>query len=245
VDSITLLLFCCTLFIVATLYSCVGQSGGSGFIAAMAFFGFAPSIIKPTSLALNIFVSAIVAVRFWRDGHFRWRLFWPLALSSVPCAVIGGYLNLPNRAFKMLLGSALLIGALPFFRRKWSESSNLVTPPFLGSLLAGAGVGLLSGLTAIGGGILITPILLFFRWASTKSAAAVSAMFILVNSIAAMAGHLSNVQSVPKNIPLFAIAAGAGGFLGSHLGSRILPVSAIRLILGGVLIIAGVKLLGT
>jgi uncharacterized membrane protein YfcA len=243
VNAATLTFFCLTIMVIAILYSCVGQAGGSGFIAAMAVFGFAPDAIKPTALALNIFVSGIVALRFWQKGYFRWEMFWPLAILSIPCALIGGYVILPNRVFEILLGSILLLGSIPFFRGHCAEPTAEIRPPLVVSISIGGGIGLLSGLTAIGGGILLTPVLLFFRWARTKSAAAVSAMFIFVNSAAAMIGNLSGIGHLPSHMLFFIIAAGLGGLIGSYLGTNVLPGSVIRKILGAILFIAGIKLI--
>lgn len=244
-DTPALLFFCGVLFGLSVVYSSAGQAGASGYIAAMALFGFAPTTIKPTALALNIVVSAIATFRFFSEGHFRWRLFWPLAVLSVPAALVGGCVSLPSRAFNVLLGATLLIGAFPFFRRVPSDAPAPVEPRPAPLLLAGGIVGLLSGLTAIGGGILLTPLVLFLRWANTKTAAAVSAAFILANSIVAMAGHLCSRPKLPPNLFLFGITAAAGGLLGSHLGSAVLPPSVLRRVLGAILIVAGAKLLVT
>jgi len=242
-SQLTLSFFCAALFVISVLYSCVGQAGASGYIAAMALFGFAPAAIKPTALVLNVLVSAVVSLRFYRAGHFSRQLFWPLALASVPAALLGGCITLPTRVFNYLLGALLLIGGFPFvFSRKSVENS--VSPPRLPlALLAGGGVGLLSELTGVGGGVLITPLLLHCRWAHAKTAAAVSAVFILVNSVSALIGHLSVARSLPSGLPLYACAAILGGALGSQLGSTHLSASAIHRLLGTVLLIAGLKLL--
>lgn len=240
-----LLLFCATLFTVSVLYSCVGQAGASGYIAAMAMFGFAPETIKPTALILNILVSAVVSLRFYRAGYFSWRLFWPLALASVPAALLGGYIALPPRAFNDLLGAVLLIAAFPFIFGSASTDHRVAPPPFPLALLAGSCVGLLSGLTGVGGGVLVTPLLLRCRWAHAKPAAAVSAVFILVNSIAALIGHLGAARSLPSGIVLYALAAVLGGWVGARLGSVHLSPSTICRVLGAVLLVAGCKLLLT
>jgi uncharacterized protein len=236
-------LFCAALFVISILYSCVGQAGASGYIAAMALFGFAPDTIKPTALVLNLLVSVVVSLRFYRAGHLSWQLLWPFAVSSVPAAMLGGYLTLSPQLFNRLLGSLLLLAAVPFFFRR-DSAEHAVTPPRLWvALLAGATIGFLSGLTGVGGGVLITPVLLLSRWAQPKAAAAVSAVFILVNSAAALTGHLGATQSLPAGLPLFALAAVFGGAIGSQLGSIHLPASAIYRILGTILCIAGGKLI--
>lgn len=230
------------MFAVAFLYSCVGHAGASGYIAAMTLFGLAPAVIKPTALALNILVAAIAAWQFRRAGHFSWRLFWPLAAASVPCAFLGGWLNLPTQAFKIAVGLVLLFSAARFVFDPPAEPAAK-HPSLPASLCVGAGLGLLSGLTGTGGGIFLTPLGIFLRWDRTKTVAAVSAAFILVNSAAGLAGHLGRTRSFPDAAPALAFAALAGGAAGSWLGSTRLPHAAIKRLLALVLAIAGFKLI--
>ena len=229
-------------FAVAFLYSCVGHAGASGYIAAMTLFSLAPAVVKPTALALNVLVAAIATWQFRRAGHFSWRLFWPLALASVPCAFLGGYLDLPTRTFKIVVGVVLLFSAARFLLAPPSESEPKL-PALPISLGVGAGLGLLSGLTGTGGGIFLTPLALFLRWDRTKTVAAVSAAFILVNSASGLAGVLGKTRSFPAVAWSLALAAVAGGAAGSYLGSTRLPHTAIKRLLAAVLTIAGFKLI--
>lgn len=243
-DNAQLSLLALAIGLVAFLYSSVGHAGASGYIAVLTLCGFAAGLIKPTALVLNILVAAIGSVQFWRAGHFSWGLFWPFALLSVPAAFVGGYLHLPPSIFKPLVGVILLFSAVRLcFRR--SDPAEVSPPTKVTALGVGAGIGLLSGLTGTGGGIFLTPLLLFRRWARTKPAAAISALFILLNSIAGLAGHLSSGQPVPAMAGVLALAAVVGGTIGSHLGSRKFPVRTVSLLLSAVLIIAGTKLLFT
>lgn len=229
-------------FAVAFLYSCVGHAGASGYIAAMTLFGLAPAVIKPTALALNILVATIASWQFRRAGHFSWKLFWPLALASVPCAFLGGYVNLPTRAFKILVGLVLLASAARFlFDPPAEPAAN--HPSLPKSLGIGAGLGLLSGLTGTGGGIFLTPLGIFLKWDATKTVAAVSAAFILVNSTSGLLGNFIKTKSFPGVVPNLAIAAVAGGVAGSYLGSARLPHTAIKRLLAVVLALAGFKLI--
>lgn len=230
------------MFAVAFLYSCVGHAGASGYIAAMTLFGLAPAEIKPAALALNILVATIATWQFRRAGHFSWRLFWPLALASVPCAFLGGWLNLPTHAFKVAVGLVLLFSAARFLFDPPAEPAAK-HPSLPASLGVGAGLGLLSGLTGTGGGIFLTPLGIFLRWDRTKTIAAVSAAFILVNSAAGLAGHIGRTRSFPDAAPSLALAALAGGAAGSYLGSSRLPHAAIKRLLAVVLAIAGFKLI--
>ncbi len=237
-----LFLICAAIGVVAFLYSSVGHAGASGYIAVMTLFGLASSVIKPASLVLNILVASLTAWQFWRAGHFSWWLFWPFAVLSVPFAFLGGYINLPTRAFKILVGVVLLCSAVRFsFEAGDDEATREPSKPV--ALSVGAGLGLLSGLTGTGGGIFLTPVLILLGWAKTKTAAAVSALFILVNSTSGLLGNMS----ATKQLPLFAlplvVAAVSGGAAGSYLGSRRFSPAFIKKLLAIVLTIAGVKLI--
>jgi uncharacterized membrane protein YfcA len=229
-------------FAVALLYSSVGHAGASGYLAVMALAGLAPAVIKPTALVLNILVASIGTWQFWRAGHFSWRLFWPFAVLAVPCAFVGGRLSLPAETFRLLLGVVLLASAARFLVRP-AETDNPRPPARPVALGVGAGLGLLAGLTGTGGGIFLTPLLLMMRWARTKEAAAVSALFILVNSTAGLLGNLSATRSVPALAAPLAVAAVAGGVVGSYCGSRRFPAAAVRRLLAAVLLVAGAGLL--
>jgi uncharacterized protein len=242
VSTDQLALLAAAVFLVALLYSSVGHAGASGYIAVMTLFGLSPQVIKPTALALNILVASLGSWQFYRARHFSWSLFWPFALLSVPLAFVGGYLNLPTRVFKVLVGIVLLFSAVRLLVRP--PSDQLATPPSRPvALSVGAGLGLLSGLTGTGGGIFLTPLLLLMRWARTKTAAATSAFFILVNSLAGLLGNVSSTKSLPIPAAGLAVAALVGGGVGSYLGSRRFSHVAIKRLLALVLLIAGTKLL--
>src|SRR5438067_8008234 len=228
--------------LIAFLYSTVGHAGASGYIAMMTLWGIAPTTIRPTALVLNILVASIGAFQFWRAGHFNWKLFWPFALFSIPAAYFGGYLQPSASILRILIGVVLLFSATRlFFRKKDPEQTNPPSKPV--AVGVGAGLGFLSGLTGTGGGIFLTPLLLFFGWARIRQAAAVSALFILVNSIAGLVGYFMANRSIPSLGAILAAAAVIGGTLGSHLGSRRFPVRTISLLLATVLLIAGAKLI--
>ena len=230
--------------LIAFLYSSVGHAGASGYIAVMALWGMAATTIRPTALVLNILVASITALQFRWAGHFDWKIFWPFALLSVPAAYFGGYLQLPASILKIVIGIVLLFSAARLFFRR-GDPSEIISPSRPLAIGIGAGIGFLSGLTGTGGGIFLTPLLLFCRWARTKQASAVSALFILVNSIAGLVGFISAKQPVPSLALILATAAIIGGSVGSYLGSRRFPVRAISILLATVLVIAGMKLLFT
>jgi uncharacterized membrane protein YfcA len=235
------------IFAAAALYSSVGHAGASGYIAAMALLGVAPAVMKPTALCLNILVATIATFRFQRAGCFRWRTFYPFALTSIPFAFIGGALQLPTTVYKQIVGLALLFAAYRLFRRTFVKTDQTEThdAPVVVALLLGALIGLLSGLTGVGGGIFLSPVLLLMNWADARRTAGVSAAFILVNSVAGLAGNFASVKSLPTTIPYLAAAALVGGLIGAELGSRRLAGTTIRRVLALVLIVASVKLIFT
>ena len=210
----------------------------------MTLFGLATTDIRPTALVLNILVAIIGSFQFWRAGYFSWNLFWPFGLLSIPAAYAGGYLQPSAGVLRILIGVVLLFSAARlFFRKSDPPRANPPTKPV--AIGVGAGLGFLSGLTGTGGGIFLTPLLLFCRWALIRQAAAVSAVFILVNSISGLIGYFSAKHSIPTLGMYLAIPAIIGGTVGSYLGSRRLPVRGIALFLATVLTIAGIKLIFT
>lgn len=243
-DYPTLILLSLAVGVVAFLYSSVGHAGASGYIAVMALWGLTPLEIRPTALVLNILVAAIATYQFWSAGHFSWKLFWPFAVLSVPAAYFGGYLQLPVSFLKVLIGLVLLFSAARLFFRK-GDPPEIVQVSRPTAISVGGAIGFLSGLTGTGGGIFLTPTLLFFRWARIRQAAATSALFILVNSISGLAGYFSSNHYIPALGAIIAPSAVIGGVLGSYLGSRRLPAHAISMLLATVLVIAGFKLIFT
>lgn len=245
-DPFELSLLALAIGIVAFLYSSIGHAGASGYIAVMTLFCVATASIKPTALVLNIMVACIGTFQFWRAGYFSWKLFWPFAVFSMPMAFMGSYLGgkllVSPAMINRLIGVVLLFSAMRLFFRQGDPDE--VTPPNrIAAFGVGAGIGLLSGLTGTGGGIFLTPLLLFRHWAKTRPAAAVSVMFILVNSIAGLAGHFASGKTIPSFAWGVAAAAICGGSIGSYLGSKRFPPRAIQSLLATSLVVAGVKLL--
>jgi uncharacterized membrane protein YfcA len=229
------------LFTVALLYSSVGHAGASGYIAVLTLFGLGVEEVRPAALALNILVAAIGFIQWWRGGHFSWSLFWPFALLSVPAAFFGGWLHVPADYLRILIGVVLWFSAWRLLYRK-EDPSDVARPARTTAVASGAGIGFLSGLTGTGGGIFLTPLMLFCRWAKVKEAAAASSLFILVNSSSGLAGYLKSGRDLPDLAWPLAVVVAVGGFLGSRLGSHHLPVRGIAVLLAVVLAIAGTKL---
>jgi uncharacterized membrane protein YfcA len=231
-------------FMGAALYASVGHGGASSYLAVMGLFSFAPTVMKPTALALNILVATVATFKFYRAGLFSWRLFWPFAAASVPAAFMGGATMLPARAYKIVVGVVLLYAAMWMFRsalRPINKETHL--PPLWAALVAGAAIGFLSGLTGVGGGIFLSPLVLYMGWGETRATSGVSAPFILVNSIAGLLGHFSSVAQLPPSVPIWGAAAVIGGWIGASYGSKRAPAPVLRRLLSLVLIVAGVKLI--
>jgi hypothetical protein len=266
VDSTDVLLLSLLILLAAALYSSVGHGGASGYLAAMALFGLAPAVMRPTALCLNLLVSSLGTLRFWRAGHFRWRTFWPFAATSIPAAYVGGAITLPTTLYKQLVGLALLFAAARLFlhaRRLTGANGSAAReaaaggratqadddgaavrdPPLWLATLLGVVTGLLSGLTGVGGGIFLSPLLLLAGWANARKTAAVSAAFIFVNSAAGLLGNAAGVESVSAALPYFALAALAGGVVGTEFGSRRLPPLWVKRLLAAALVVAGLKLI--
>ena len=230
------------IFAVALLYASVGHGGASGYLAAAAFFGIPPAEMKTTALVLNLLVSSASFYAFWREGHFESRLFWPFALGSIPFAFLGGSLQVPLKLYALLLAGTLTIAAARLLiplKAEDAERRPVSLPMALGS---GAGIGLLSGLVGVGGGIFLSPLMVLMRWADVKKTAAVSALFIFVNSAAGLAGHGLRAGLDARGLAPLAVAAFAGGLLGAKVGAGWLEERGLRRSLAVVLVLAAVKM---
>jgi uncharacterized membrane protein YfcA len=233
------------IFVVAVLYSSVGHGGASGYLAVMALFPFLiePSFTKPTAFILNVFVASIGTWQFYRAGYFSWRIFLPFALASIPLSFVGGMIALPTPIYKVILGVVLILAALRLAWKLSAAGGDIKAVPIWIALIIGGIIGLLSGLIGVGGGIFLTPVLLLMGWSETKIAAGVSAMFILVNSIAGLAGNPGQMAQLPRQTWLWIAAAVIGGLIGSTLGSKKFSSLTLRRVLAVVLLFAGVKLI--
>jgi uncharacterized protein len=238
----TLLAF--LLFLGAVLYSSVGHAGSSAYQAVMALFGVPPAVMRPTALTLNIIVATLGTIRYSRSGLTDWRMLAPLLAGSVPAAFLAGGYQLPPEIFRPLLGFVLLFTAI---RLLWPGALKVnvlpMAPPVWLAFLVGAGIGALAGLTGTGGGIFLSPILIFMGWSETRRASGTAAAFILFNSMAGLAGNLVATKSLPPDIWLFGGAVLAGGLIGTTLGISKLAVPVLLKALALVLLIAAGKLI--
>jgi uncharacterized membrane protein YfcA len=228
----------------AALYSSVGPGGASAYIALMALFGVQQPVMKPTALVLNLIVSGLGSLRFARAGQLRWRTLWPFLIGSLPFAFIGGGLKIPGEYYRPLVGAVLLYAGLRLlWPRPIKAQSDWRDPPVWLAVLCGAGIGFLSGLTGTGGGIFLSPLLMFMAWSLPKPASGVAALFIFANSASGLLGNFAQVQALPPQLPLYAGAVLVGGVAGTSLGIRMTSPHVIKA-LGAVLVVASAKLFG-
>lgn len=234
-----------SLLITALLYAVVGHAGASGYLAVLALFNVPQESMKPIALTLNILVSSIVSFRFIRSGNFSWKVFWPLALASIPFAFLGGTITLPFTGYRVAVALVLLFASYRLISGAALKEQDLKQSSLWGSLLIGAMLGLISGLTGTGGGIFLSPVLIFLGWANTRSTSGISSAFILVNSISGLAGNFSKLHYLPPEIPIWLIAVMIGGIIGSELGIKRMSPALLQKALAIVLIIAAFKLMFT
>jgi uncharacterized membrane protein YfcA len=235
-----------TFFVAAILYASVGHAGASGYLAAMGLLGVAPATMRPTALALNILVASIVTLRFHLAGQVHWRSVVPFVAGSIPMAFVGGGLVLPVDVYKPLAGAVLLIAAARLAMtagRAGLAEEPAPRVPAVPAIAVGGVIGLLSGLVGTGGGIFLTPLILFVHWAGARTAAGISSAFILANSIAGLLGNVASVQALPEGLPIWLAAVAAGGLIGAEMGARRLGTVGLRRALAVVLLVAGLKLI--
>ena len=234
-------------FLVAVAYSSVGHGGASGYLAMLSFFGLAPAVMAPSALCLNLLVAGLSFLYYQRAGHFVFRLLWPFLLASIPAAFLGGLTAVSARLYMGLLAAVLLFAAsrLLLVVPPKKEEYFVKPPRIWVALPVGAGIGFLSGVIGVGGGIFLSPLLILLKWADAKRTAAASAAFIWINSAAALYGHLSRTSVDWSALAWLIGAAFLGGLLGSWLGATRFRGLWLCRILGLVLLVATVKLLRT
>jgi uncharacterized protein len=231
------------LLIVAFLYSSVGHGGASGYLALMALAGVVPAVMKPTALILNLFVAGIAFLSFYKAGYFRWRLLWPFAITSVPTAFFSARIAINPVIYKIILGICLLIAVARMLYKPKKSKGPIRQVSLATAGISGAILGFISGMIGIGGGIILSPLLILTRWAGVKEASATSAGFILLNSLSGLTALYGKGFVPDKNMAIWVATAFLGGILGSATGSFKLSENGLRYVLSGVLCFAAMKLI--
>ncbi len=243
-ETLDLILALC-MMLGAVLFTSVGHGGASAYIALMALFGLEAGVIRPTALVLNVLVTSFSSVRYIRAGLFDWRTAWPVIVGAVPLAFLGGAITLPGHFYKPLVALVLVASAL---RLLWPGMQKrlpvLHRMPVVPGIFSGAGIGFLAGLTGTGGGIFLSPLLVFAGWSDVRTASGITSVFILCNSIAGLAGAQTNFAVLPQQTGLFVVAVIIGAIAGTYLGISALAKEGIMKALALVLLVASAKLFG-
>ena len=243
-DATTIAMIAVLMGLAAALYSTVGHGGASAYLAIMALFAVAPETMRPTALALNLVVAGLGSWRYWRAGQTNPRLVLLFAATAVPAAFIGGGIKIAPDIYRPLVGALLWLAALRLFWQPSQLAQRELRP--VGAAVAlpvGAVLGLLAGLTGTGGGIFLSPLIILFGWEDTRRTSGVVAGFILLNSIAGLAGNVASMRALPAELPIFVGAVVLGAFAGTWMGAGKLPKPRLLQGLGLVLVIAGAKLI--
>ena len=242
IESTSLILFLIILPIVSFLYSSVGHGGASGYLALMVLFSFPSEVMKSTALLLNLFVAGLAFYQYYKAGHFNKKLFIYFAIGSIPSAFFGGKMDINPDLYRQILG-VLLIFAIVRMLWKKDQVKRISNPHLIIAILSGIIIGFFSGLIGIGGGIILTPLILLFRWGTMKEAAAVSALFIWVNSASALFGQFNLGINLSSDSMMMVLIAFFGGLIGSYYGSKKWKSIVLEYLLVVVLTIASIKLL--
>lgn len=227
------------------MYASVGHGGASGYLSMMTLFSFPPEVMKPTALLLNLFIAGIAFFHFYRAGFFNRKLFMAFAIGSIPLSFLGGMITVDTKIYKVILGILLIFAILRLLHVFGKESETIRKIKIHEGIIVGASIGFFSGLIGIGGGIILTPVILLMRWGKIKEAAAVSALFIWVNSASGLVGQFTIGIQLDSSAWLFVALALVGGYFGGYFGAKKINNQVLRYLLAVVLVLASAKLLLT
>ena len=216
--ELTNLVIALCLFFGAVLYTSVGHAGSSAYIAIMTLFNLQTTVIRPTALTLNIAVSAYASMRYIRNKYFDKKLFFVLSFGAIPAAFLGGHINLPSEIYKPIVGVLLILSGLRFIYLAASRDRELTPVNYLLAIVMGASIGFLAGITGTGGGIFLSPLIIWLGWNHVKQASGTVAAFIFVNSVAGLLGNYRSTSELPETLPLFLGAVIIGALIGTRLG---------------------------
>ncbi len=236
------IVFLIILPVVSFLYASVGHGGASGYLALMALFSISPEVMKPTALLLNLFVAGIAFYYYYKEGHFNKKLFLYFAIASIPMSIIGGYLEVDAAIYKKILAILLVFAILKMLNVFGKEKAIKKDIKLWQGIVVGGLIGFFSGLIGIGGGIILSPIILLLHWGNMKEAAAVSALFIWVNSAGGLLGQIGSGVTIDNQSYILVAIALLGGFIGAYYGSKKLNNQHLRYMLAFVLVLASIKL---
>jgi uncharacterized protein len=233
-------------FFIAALYSSVGHGGASGYLAAFTLAGLARPDVAPVALLLNIVVAGTGFINYYREGYFSGRLLLPFVLFSVPASFLGGMISPSEKFFNVLLGIALLCASFRLFIKLpeyMPDKKNTPKSLWRIGFFWGSGLGFVSGIIGIGGGIFLSPVLLLLKMGKAKQVAAIASAFIVYNSISGLIGH--SVRGFVFGFEVFPLimVVAAGGYIGSKLGSEKLSALSLNRLLAAILLFASMKLL--
>ncbi len=234
---------------VAFLYAAAGLGGATGYLAVLALVGVTTPAVAPTVLCLNVLIASTSFIQYYKNGHFQSNYLVPFVIASLPAAFVGGILPVPKLVFQVVLGTVLTAAAIRLLAGNTLQPTRHKTGSplryWMAAIVTGAVLGFIGGVTGSGGGFILIPVLIVIFKADTKEAACAAAAFVVLNSLFALGGHVSRAHIAILPTAVLALAAFVGGLPGAHLGGGRLKAQTVQRLIGGLLLVGGVKLIVT